>query len=123
MDEIELLGFLLSDVFLLVDDDPSQYIPSKDLNLFKGKQITILGYYVMEKYARTIKNENAFFDTFLDVDDGGIDTVHFPAAARRQPLRGKGFYRIKEKVLEEFGVYSIDVQDIQKVGLKKIRED
>lgn len=123
LDEMELLGFPLCDVFQLADDDPAKYIGENELHLYKGKQVTVLGYYVTQKYARTIKNETMFFGTFLDVNGGWIDTVHFPEAARRQPLRGRGFYRITGTVLEEFEVYSIDVQDLQKVGFKEIRED
>ncbi len=47
-----------------------------------------------------------------------VDTVHFPQAADKYPLTGKGFYHIRGKVAEEFGVYGIDVQWLQKCGLK-----
>jgi DNA polymerase-3 subunit alpha len=121
LQEIQLLGFPLCDVFRLVDDDPAQYIPAKDLALYEGKQVAVLGYYVTEKYARTIKRESMFFGTFLDAAGDWIDTVHFPDAARRFPLQGKGFYRLTGTVLEEFGVYSIAINFLQKVGIKNIR--
>ncbi|TAN17189.1 MAG: DNA polymerase III subunit alpha [Chitinophagaceae bacterium] len=121
LQEMQLLGFPLCDVFRLVDDDPAKYISAKDLPLYKGKQVTVLGYYVTEKHARTIKGESMFFGTFLDAEGNWIDTVHFPDAARRDPLQGKGFYRLAGKVSEEFGVYSIDVYQSEKVGIKSIR--
>jgi DNA polymerase-3 subunit alpha len=34
-------------------------------------------------------------------------------------LTGRGFYHIKGKVVEEFGVYSIEARWMQKVGLKQ----
>jgi DNA polymerase-3 subunit alpha len=121
LQEMQLLGFPLCDVFRLVDDDPAKYISAKDLPLYKGKQVTVLGYYVTEKHARTIKGESMFFGTFLDAEGNWIDIVHFPGAARRDPLQGKGFYRLAGKVSEEFGVYSIDVYQSEKVGIKNIR--
>lgn len=120
LQEMKLLGFPLCDVFQLVDDDPGKYIAAKDLSLYKGKQVSALGYYVTEKHTRTVKGEYMFFGTFLDAAGDWIDTVHFPNAARQFPLQGKGFYRIKGKVLEEFGVYTIDVALLEKTGIKQI---
>ncbi len=118
LQEMQLLGFPLCNVFELVDDDPAKYAPAKELAAFIGKQVTLLGYYVTEKQVRTIKGESMFFGTFLDAAGDWIDTVHFPDAARRYPLQGKGFYRLAGKVMEEFGAYSIDVFRLEKIGLK-----
>jgi len=115
---MQLLGFPLCNVFELVDDDPAKYAPAKGLASFVGKQVTLLGYYVTEKQVRTIKGESMFFGTFLDAAGDWIDTVHFPDAARRYPLQGKGFYRVTGKVMEEFGAYSVEVYRLEKTGLK-----
>ena len=49
MDEIELLGFPLCNVFELVDDDLTQYIPAKDIKNHLGKDIKMLGYLITTK--------------------------------------------------------------------------
>jgi hypothetical protein len=58
------------------------------------------------------------FGTFLDANKDWIDTVHFPPIHAAQPPHA-GFYRITGTVLEEFGVYSIEVTHIEKAGIKK----
>ena len=116
-DEVELLGFPIRDPFGLVDDDPSKYTPARALGQYVGKMVTVLGYHITHKPVRTIKDETMSFGTFLDVNKDWIDTVHFPEAhAIGAPEAG--FYRITGKVMEEFGVYSIEVKKMVKVGLR-----
>jgi DNA polymerase-3 subunit alpha len=83
-----------------------------------GKTITLLGYHITQKPVRTIHGDTMSFGTFLDVNKDWIDTVNFPQVNREVPLHS-GFYRITGKVLEEFGVYSIEVYRMDKVGIKK----
>jgi DNA polymerase-3 subunit alpha len=52
-----------------------------------------------------------------------FDTVHFPDSARKFPFRGRGFYDIKGKVIEEFGVYTIDVFWMDKLPMVSKRAD
>ena len=59
-----------------------------------------------------------FFGTFVDSHLDWIDTVHFPDAAKRHPLHSSGFYKIKGKVAEDFGVYSLEVSWMEKCGYK-----
>jgi DNA polymerase-3 subunit alpha len=118
MDEIELLGFPLCDVFTLVDADLSRFICSRDFHLHNGQVIDVLGYYITTKPVLTIKSEYMYFGTFLDQEGDWMDTVHFPDSADRYPLSGKGFYQMRGKVVEEFGVYTIEVQWMKKIGLK-----
>jgi DNA polymerase-3 subunit alpha len=40
-DEIEILGFTLSNPFTLVDDDPSLYVPARNLGSHLGKIVTV----------------------------------------------------------------------------------
>ena len=117
-DDIELLGFPVDDPFTLVDDNPARYTPARDVGNHLGRIITVLGYHVTHKPVRTVKGEMMSFGTFLDAAKEWMDTVHFPPIHARHPPRA-GFYRITGMVLEEFGVYSIEVTHIEKVGLKQ----
>ncbi|HEX9509593.1 MAG TPA: DNA polymerase III subunit alpha [Puia sp.] len=116
-DEIELLGFPLRDPFGLVDDDPSRYTPARALADHVGKTVTVLGYHITHKPVRTVKGDTMSFGTFLDSNKDWIDTVHFPEIHALHPPHA-GFYRIKGKVINEFGAYSIEVTGIEKAGIK-----
>jgi hypothetical protein len=59
-----------------------------------------------------------FFGTFVDSELEWIDTVHFPDTAKKYPLQTGGFYRISGKVVDDFGVYSLEVKNMQRVGYK-----
>lgn len=118
LDEIELLGFPLSNVWNLVDADTREFLSSDDMPAFLNQTVSMIGYYVTTKPVRTIKGENMQFGTFLDKGGNWVDTVHFPDSARQHPLQGKGFYILKGKVVEEFDVYSLEVSYCRKVGIK-----
>jgi DNA-directed DNA polymerase III PolC len=117
MDEFELLGFPMCNPFELVDDN-NQYLPADQLTKHVGKPVTMLGYLVTMKPSRTIKGETMFFGTFLDAAGNWLDTVHFPGSAAKYPLHGRGYYRITGFVMEEFGVYNLNVNHMEKVGIK-----
>jgi error-prone DNA polymerase len=117
-DDIELLGFPADDPFTLIDEDPARYVPAKDIGYHLGHQITVLGYHITHKPVRTLKDEMMSFGTFLDAAKDWMDTVHFPDIHARYPPRA-GFYKITGTVLEEFGVHSIQVTHIEKVGIKQ----
>jgi DNA polymerase-3 subunit alpha len=57
------------------------------------------------------------FGTFYDEDGEVFDTTHFPGSARKFPFRGKGFYRIKGKVVEDFGYPMIEVHFMEKLPM------
>ena len=118
IDEIELLGFSLCNPFELVQDNPANYLPAAELDKYIGKEITVLGYLVTSKSSRTIHNENMFFHTFIDAAGDWLDTVFFPPATKYYNVTGKGFYVMKGKVIEEFGVYTVDVRYCKKAGIK-----
>jgi DNA polymerase-3 subunit alpha len=42
--------------------------------------------------------------------------------AKKYPFRGRGFYFIKGKVVEDFGVFMIEVTIMEKIGLVNKRE-
>jgi DNA polymerase-3 subunit alpha len=117
-DELELLGFPLSDVWRLVDSPLEGYQGAADLPGHVGQQMTLIGYLVTTKQARTIKGELMQFGTYLDKYGNWLDTVHFPQSLERYPIQGRGFYVMRGKVTEEFGVYSLEVQYLVKQGLK-----
>ena len=119
MDEMELLGFPLCNVWDLADTDLKAYIPVSELPKNLGKTIQTIGYFITEKAVRTIKNETMFFGTFLDKTGDWLDTVHFPQSFKYSPFEGKGFYALTGKVVEEFGVYSVEVSHCRKIGIKQ----
>jgi DNA polymerase-3 subunit alpha len=116
---MELLGFPLHNPFPLADDDPSKYISADDMNKHLGQHITMMGYLITHKPVRTIKGDTMCFGTFLDASLNWIDTIHFPDSLIRYPLNGNGFYRMTGKVVEDFGVFNLEVQEMKKIGLKK----
>jgi hypothetical protein len=118
MDEIELLGFPVGNAFHLVDADLSDFIPSRRFYEFTGKLISVIGYFITAKPVQTVKGEQMYFGTFLDHEGDWVDSVHFPNVADKYTLQGNGFYRIRGKVVEEFGVYSLEVEYMKKLGLK-----
>jgi DNA polymerase III alpha subunit len=119
MDEIELLGFPLCNVFDLVDDDLSMYLPASRIGEYVGKEVKVLAYLITTKPVRTSNNKVMFFGTFVDASGDWIDTVHFPDSHANYPLEGKGFYRMSGKVVEEFGVFTIEVRVCRKVGRRE----
>jgi DNA polymerase-3 subunit alpha len=123
-DEIELLGFPLCNPFdLLATQDYGDTL-ANELSQKKGKQVHIVGYIVTTKDAFTMKNhEHMAFGTFYDAKGEVFDTVHFPDSARKFPFRGRGFYEMKGKVTEDFGVYAIDVHRMNKLPMVSKRAD
>ncbi len=118
LDEIELLGFPLCNIFELSMEDPLNFLPARELPHCLGKQVSIMGYLVTSKPVNTITNETMHFHTFLDAEGEWLDCIFFPATSRYFPVTGKGFYAMKGKVVDEFGVYSVEVTECRKIGLR-----
>jgi DNA polymerase-3 subunit alpha len=55
------------------------------------------------------------FGTFIDRTGRFFDTTHFPKVWTSYPLRGRGCYRIRGRVDEEFGCCSITVESLEKL--------
>ncbi len=115
MDEMELLGFPLSSPFQLLKGKLPSDMLASDLHKNIGKQISIVGYLVTTKYARTKKGDTMFFGTFLDREGHWIDTTHFPLVAAQYRFKGRGCYLLKGKVVEEFGFCSITVDEMHRL--------
>lgn len=116
-DEIELLGFPLCNPFdLLASPDYGDTVASELLSK-TGRNVNIVGYLVTVKATRTKTRQTMNFGTFLDHQGHVFDTVHFPDTAQRFPMRGRGFYGIKGRVVEEFGVPSIEVTAMEKLPM------
>ena len=115
-DEIELLGFPLCNPFNLIEN-PERGILADELKQNLGKEIFILGYCVTTKPTATRAGVPMAFGTFNDRAGKVFDTVHFPQIEKKYPLRGRGFYAIKGKVTEDFGVYAIEVTWMDKVPM------
>ncbi|WP_234364042.1 helix-hairpin-helix domain-containing protein [Lunatibacter salilacus] len=118
IDEINLLGFALTDMFRLCADDGRNTVNASEIGGLLGKTVEILGRLVTTKDVRTVNREYMAFGTFLDSRGDWLDTVHFPNTLRRFPFQGKGFYRLKGRVVQEFGVFALEVASMKKVGFK-----
>lgn len=116
-DELELLGYALCDPFQLMKDPGSHLAMASQLPAMIGQSVTILGYLVATKDTRTGNGDRMHFGTFIDRESNFIDTTHFPPVARLFPFRGKGFYRLTGKVVEEFDFFSIEVSEMAKETL------
>jgi DNA polymerase III alpha subunit len=113
-DELELLGFTLCDPFLLLELQQFGNVKASELKRRTGKIVEIVGYLVTTKNTHTKDHKLMQFGTFLDCDGNVFDTTHFPNTSMKYPFRGRGFYRIKGKVVEDFGYPMIEVSYMNK---------
>ncbi|NJM24604.1 MAG: hypothetical protein HC859_02820 [Bacteroidia bacterium] len=122
-EEIELLGFPLCDPFLLLDTRERGNANADDLLDKIGASVEIVGYVVTTKDTSTLKNEPMHFGTFYDQQGEVFDTVHFPDIAAKYPFRGRGFYLIRGRVVEDFGVAMIEVSFMDKLPIVNKRAE
>ena len=116
--QLQHLGFPLCNPFDLADDDPANYVSSKDLTNHANKYVTVLVYFITHKHVPTKNGEQMYFGTFLDSNLDWVDTVHFPESAKRYPLDKSGFFRATGKVTLDFGVVSLEVSKMETVSYK-----
>ncbi len=120
-DEIQILGFPLSSPFALVADREvfnRNLTDADQLEKYIGKRVEMVAYYVTRKYTSTIKGEIMYFGTFLDRNGHWLDTIHFPPVAKKYRFQGRCCYHLKGKVVEDFGVYSLEVEWMQPLAVK-----
>ena len=117
-DQIELLGFPLHNAFsILRTHDTNNYLLAKDLIHHKNKIVWVKGYLIQRKHTQTKSGKPMFFGTFLDEKGHWLDTVHFPPVASKYLFRGKGVYRIKGRVLEDYDCINIEVSYMEKMDV------
>lgn len=114
-DQIELLGFPLCNTFQLLANPPKNKQTAKDLMAYLNREIELYGYLITIKKTRTSHGDRMSFGTFIDREGNWVDTVHFPPSLAKYPFRGKGIYRIKGLVVNEFDFLSLEVNELEKV--------
>ncbi|MEQ9220665.1 MAG: DNA polymerase III subunit alpha [Cyclobacteriaceae bacterium] len=117
-DEIELLGFPLCDPFRLLQTQDLGNAYAEDLMPNLNKKVEMVGYLVTTKDTSTKDGKRMHFGTFYDQRGKVFDTVNFPPVAKRFPFRGRGFYRLTGKVVEDFGYPMIEVDWMDKLPMK-----
>jgi len=115
-EEIALMGFPVASPFSVLEHDQNQYLTVKELEQQVGRTVRSLGYLVCTKYLRTSQGAPMCFGTFLDREGAFLDTVHFPESFRQYPLQKEGFYILEGKVSEEYGVITLEISYMRKIG-------
>ena len=119
-DEMELLEFPVSlSEFDLLKTKSRGDCKANDLSQFIGKKVRMIGNYVTQKTVRTANKKLMAFGTFLDSEGDYFDTTHFPPCLKDYPFKGWGVYLVLGKVVEEFGVPSIEVEKMAKLDIEQ----
>lgn len=118
--QFSLLGFTLCHPFTLLPPEPHPrtYVLARDWIRHLGQVIWILGYWVTTKETRTLRGDVMQFGTFMDREGDSMDTVHFPAIREKYPFKGIGMYRLKGKVVEDFGCCILEVHHMERIPWK-----
>jgi DNA polymerase-3 subunit alpha len=77
-----------------------------------------MGNFVTQKSVRTSNKSIMAFGTFLDDQGDFFDTIHFSESLKEFPFKGWGVYLILGKVVEEFGVPSLEVKKMAKLNIE-----
>lgn len=119
-DELNLLGFPVSlGMFdLLHPQYQKPSIVAQEQLQFVGKQVQIVGQLVTYKTIRTRKGLPMVFGTLIDREGNFFDTTHFPDSLEKYQFKGEGLYYIEGRMIEEFGVPSIEVQYLERLPLR-----
>ena len=118
-DEIELLGFPLCSPFDLLAEPFKEDILAKDMTPYHRRTVTMLGYYVTRKWVSTKNNKLMSFGTWVDREGRFFDTTHFPPSLDAYPFKGKGIYRIRGKVVDDFDFKSLEVMNMERLPYRK----
>lgn len=116
LDEVKILGFPYTSPFNLLKKCYKGIVYANELINKVGEVVYMIGYYVTLKPVHTVLDETMYFCSFIDGRGELFDTVHFPKSIERYPFTGKGCYLIKGTVVEDFGVPSIDVQNMERIA-------
>ena len=115
LDEMQILGFPYTSPFKLLSKQYKGVVYGHELLKHLGNVVYAIGYYVNIKRVQTIHGDSMYFGSFTDSLGQLFDTVHFPQSIEKHPFTGKGCYLLKGTVIEDFGVPSIDVAQMQKI--------
>lgn len=118
-DEMELLGFPLSSPFDLLAESFKEDILTKEMPAHHLRTVTMLGYFVARKWVGTKNNKWMSFGTWIDREGRFFDTTHFPPSLEAYPFKGKGIYRIRGKVVDDFDLKSLEVIDMERLPYRK----
>lgn len=126
-DELELLGFILPKkrpdlrppIFgLLKSPLRKDEIYARDFHRFIGQRVSISGYLICTKYVRTVKGDAMGFSDFIDAKGDFFDVVMFPEAYQKYRPSGPSIYRMTGKLVDDFGVVTLEVQDMVRLSYK-----
>ncbi len=118
-DEIELFGFPVSMTwFNMLETTYRGDVTANELIRYKGKKVKMIGHLVTIKYIKTIKNDWMNFGCFIDPEGNYFDTTHFAQSLKHYPFKGSGTYLILGKVVEEFGIPSLEVEKLAKLPVR-----
>ncbi|MCH1584522.1 MAG: DNA polymerase III subunit alpha [Flavobacteriales bacterium] len=119
-DQIELFGFPLVSPFRLLTSESARQLDnavrSEALSDCIGKTVDVIGYLVTVKETQTARRERMAFGCFVDVEGQWIDTVHFPPSLKQYGFRGRGIYRIRGPVREEFNCLHVEALFMEKLA-------
>ena len=119
-DEIELLSFPVSLTwFEMLETSYRGDVMASELVKYKGKKVRMVGHLVTIKYIKTIKNDWMNFGCFIDPEGNYFDTTHFSQSLKTYPFKGSGTYIILGKVIEEFGIASLEVEKLAKLPVRR----
>lgn len=118
-DELELLGYPISDPYRLLAEWPLDTIAAADMAHHCGQRVRMLGYVVHVKPATTKTGERMEFGCYMDRHGRLWDGVHFPDVALRYPILGRGIHLLTGRIEEEFGHYSMQVEMAERLPYKQ----
>lgn len=89
---------------------------ASDFDALSGQRVVISGYLITTKQVKTVKGDMMGFSDFIDARGEYFDATLFPDTFMKFPLTGIGVYRMVGIVADDFGVGSIEVEAIERLG-------
>ncbi|MFQ3213483.1 MAG: error-prone DNA polymerase [Marivirga sp.] len=120
-DEIESLGYPVSvSPFNLLKTNYRGHVYTADLPQHINKVVRMVGYLISIKDV-PIQNRDGKtkmnFGTWIDVNGGYFDTVHFPNSLKHYPFKGLGCYLMLGKVVEDFDFISLEITKMDRLPM------
>ena len=117
--QVDVLGFHLTNPFNMLYSIPIDVIYATDLKKYLGREVCMVGYLVAKKYVESAKGV-MYFGTFLDLHGDFFDTVIFPDIAEKYVFEGIGVYSIYGKVVEEYDFFSLETVKMERLAVKNL---